>query len=110
MLPVGSSVLRFAVRLAALVACLASAPWPGAGIAGQGDASAASTFDVLEFQVEGNTVLDPRIIERTVYPFLGPDKTIENVERARAALEQAYRQAGYGAALVDIPEQRVADG
>jgi len=93
-----------------LLACLALPPSQPAGAAGEGDASPAPTFDVLEFQVEGNTVLEGRVIERTVYPFLGPDKTIEDVERARAALEQAYRQAGYGAALVDIPEQRVADG
>src|SRR5262249_49854475 len=102
--------IRLTVRLVALLACLTLPPLPPADAAGQGDASAAPTFDVLEFQVEGNTVLDARVIERTVYPFLGPDKTIEDVERARAALEQAYRQAGYGAALVDIPEQRVADG
>ncbi len=54
-------------------------------------------------------MLDPRVIEKAVYPYLGPGKTIEDVEKARAALEQAYRQAGYGAALVDIPEQQVTD-
>jgi len=69
----------------------------------------AATFDIYEFQVEGNSVLDARVIEKTVYPFLGPAKTIEDVEKARAALEQAYRQAGYGAALVDIPEQQVTN-
>lgn len=67
-------------------------------------------FDVLEFEISGNTVLKIPDIERTVYPFLGPSKTIEDVEAARAALERAYQKAGYLTVLVDIPEQKVAEG
>jgi len=99
--------LRHAIPVTAFFCCLAALPSPAADAPSQ--RSAAPAFDVLEFQVEGNTVLDPRVIEKTVYPFLGPNKTIADVEKARDALEQAYRQAGYGAALVDIPEQQVTD-
>ena len=67
-------------------------------------------FDIWEYRVEGNTVLDEKIIEKTVYGFLGPAKTIQNIEAARAALEAAYHQAGYLAAGVDIPEQDVREG
>lgn len=49
-------------------------------------------------------------IEEAVYPFLGEGKTIADVERARVALEQAYRDAGYLTVLVDIPEQSVNGG
>ena len=49
-------------------------------------------------------------IERAVYPFLGPDRTIDTVKQAADALEKAYKDAGYGAVFVDIPEQEVADG
>lgn len=66
-------------------------------------------FDVMEYAIEGNTVLPAIDIERAVYPFLGPEKTLDDVERARAALESAYQNAGYRTVAVEIPEQR-ADG
>lgn len=67
-------------------------------------------FDVWEFQVSGNTVLDAREIEKTVYPFLGPQRAVADVEQARQALEQLYRDAGYGTVVVNIPEQDVEEG
>jgi len=67
-------------------------------------------FDVWEYQIQGNSVLENRTIEHTVYRFLGPGKSLADVEEARGALEKAYHQAGYQAALVDIPEQDVKEG
>jgi hemolysin activation/secretion protein len=67
-------------------------------------------FDIQEFQVEGNTVLPTIRIEQAVYPYLGAGKTIEEVELARAALEKSYRDSGYAAVLVSIPEQKVDAG
>ena len=67
-------------------------------------------FDILEFQVEGNTVLDGERIERAVYPFLGEAKSIADADGARAALEQAYRAMGYATVAVDIPPQKVMGG
>lgn len=64
-------------------------------------------FDVLDYQIEGNTVLDDETLERAVYPHLGPDKTLDDVEKARASLEEAYRNAGYPTVMVAIPEQDV---
>lgn len=75
-----------------------------------GSTEAAPRFDVWEYRVDGNSALDPRVIEKTVYPFLGPAKSIGDVEAARTALEKAYHDAGFGAALVDIPEQDVNEG
>ncbi|MEW5789141.1 MAG: ShlB/FhaC/HecB family hemolysin secretion/activation protein [Pseudomonadota bacterium] len=67
-------------------------------------------FDILEFRVEGNTVLAPSLIENVVYPFMGPGKGIKDVEAARQALETAYRDSGYLTVFVDIPEQEVKGG
>ena len=64
-------------------------------------------FDILEFQVEGNTKLSNLQIETAVYPQMGDKKTIADVEKAREALEKAYHSAGYLTVLVDIPEQDV---
>lgn len=67
-------------------------------------------FDVWEYRVQGNTLLAPVDIERVVYPLLGPGKRLADVEAARGAVEQAYRDAGYATAFVDIPEQQVTGG
>jgi hemolysin activation/secretion protein len=80
------------------------------------DAAAAAAsdagprFDVLEFRVEGNSVLPAERIERAVYPFMGEKRTVADVESARVALESAYRDAGFGTVVVDTPEQKIVDG
>lgn len=97
-------------RFAAIALCASlSASCLAAGKAAPGAASGAA-FDVLEYDVVGNTVLPNLPIERAVYPYLGKDKHIADVEKARAALEQAYHEAGYATVFVDIPEQSVSSG
>jgi hemolysin activation/secretion protein len=65
---------------------------------------------VLEFRVLGNTVLPAASIEQAVMPFLGTGRTAEDVEKARAALEDAYNSAGYPTVSVELPAQRVNSG
>ena len=67
-------------------------------------------LDVLEFAVEGNSVLSTLDIERVVYPFLGPDRPVADLRKAAEALEVAYRDAGYLTVFVDLPVQQVVDG
>jgi hemolysin activation/secretion protein len=74
------------------------------------DTSAAGRFDILEFAVEGTSVLTPGEIESAVYPFLGPDKSTADIEEARAALERIYHDRGYESVVVGIPQARSADG
>ena len=69
-----------------------------------------TTFNIMEYQVDGNTLLDDDSIERAVYPFMGEDKTIKDVDGARRALEKAYHDHGYPTVLVNIPPQHVAEG
>jgi hemolysin activation/secretion protein len=70
----------------------------------------APVFDIQDYAVEGNTVLDVETVEQALYPHLGPGKGIEDVERARVALETAYRDHGYPTVVIDIPEQDVDHG
>ena len=72
--------------------------------------AAASRFDICEFLVIGNHVLPQTTIEGTVYPFLGSNRDVDTVKQAAAALDKAYKSAGYGAVYVDIPPQQVANG
>jgi hemolysin activation/secretion protein len=73
-------------------------------------AETARKVDVNEYVVRGNTVLDQRDIEEAVYPFLGPQKTLADIEGARDALQKAYQSKGYQSAFVELPEQKVDDG
>jgi hemolysin activation/secretion protein len=73
-------------------------------------APAEPHFDVWEYRVLGNTVLDERQIEGLLYPLLGKDKSRVDVEAARTALEKLYHDRGYGTVFVDVPPQEVADG
>ncbi len=58
-------------------------------------AAAASRFDLNEIRVDGDTVLPQEQVEETVYPYLGPGKTADDVEAARRALQTAYTHAGF---------------
>jgi hemolysin activation/secretion protein len=73
-------------------------------------ASQANRFDVMEYRVSGNSLLDVKDVEMVLYSHLGKGKTFDDVEVARRDLQNHYREAGYPAVLVDIPEQSVSDG
>ncbi|WP_243397790.1 ShlB/FhaC/HecB family hemolysin secretion/activation protein [Herbaspirillum robiniae] len=66
--------------------------------------------DISEYIVRGNTVLDARTIEKAVTPFLGPKRTLKDIENARDALLAAYNAKGYQSVYVDLPEQQVNEG
>jgi len=78
----------------------------GPAAAGAGEAM----FDVFEYRVEGATLLPVVVVEQAVYPHLGEQKTLADVEQAREALEKAYHGAGYLTVLVSIPQQKVGGG
>jgi hemolysin activation/secretion protein len=97
---------RGAVHLLALVATVASA----AVARGADTLAPEQHFDVREYRVIGNTVLETRAIEGVLYPLLGEAKTLTDVEAARAALEKTYHDRGYATVFVDIPPQTIDDG
>ncbi|HEQ1799938.1 TPA: ShlB/FhaC/HecB family hemolysin secretion/activation protein [Pseudomonas aeruginosa] len=66
--------------------------------------------DINEYVVRGNTVLDNRAIEAAVYPFLGPQRSLSDIEGARDALQAAYQEKGYQSVYVELPEQQVSGG
>jgi hemolysin activation/secretion protein len=55
--------------------------------------------------VSGATLLPQDRIEEIIYPYLGPDRTSDDVEGARKALQDAYAKLGYESVQVDIPAQ-----
>ncbi|TSD74370.1 ShlB/FhaC/HecB family hemolysin secretion/activation protein [Janthinobacterium sp. KBS0711] len=96
--------------------CLAMLALPGMARAQDAVPAAAPVagperqLTIEEYLVRGNTVLDARAIEEAVTPFLGPGRTLKDVEGARDALVAAYQARGYQSVYVDLPEQQVEQG
>ncbi|WP_161815858.1 ShlB/FhaC/HecB family hemolysin secretion/activation protein [Steroidobacter agaridevorans] len=98
------------VQAAVLLALAGSALAQETTPADQQSVQSQAKFDVWEYRILGNSVLPRADIETLLYSNLGPAKTLDDVEVARAALEKAYRDRGYGTVFVDIPEQEVDEG
>ncbi|BBO92851.1 ShlB/FhaC/HecB family hemolysin secretion/activation protein [Desulfosarcina ovata] len=67
-------------------------------------------FDIKAFEITGNTIFSESTLLDALRQYQGGDKTAEDVEKARAALERYYHQKGYPTALANIPEQTVEGG
>ncbi len=65
---------------------------------------------VREFRVQGSSKLDANEIGKAVYPYLGPERTLADLEGARRALERAFHEKGYQTVSVEIPQQRGRGG
>ncbi len=101
------------INLFNLLGCCALLVVSGMVYAGTNDSPQSPEtrkFDIWEYRVKGNHRLQQTVVERSVYPFLGEAKSIDDVDKARQSLETAYRSAGYPTVLVDIPEQDVVNG
>src|SRR5580704_16962642 len=71
---------------------LAPPPAPNVATATSGDAASAPAggnatapvrrMFIGEYRVTGSKILTPAQIGETVYPFLGPDRTLDDVEKA----------------------------
>jgi hemolysin activation/secretion protein len=110
------ALIRFACSIALLALCAGMGGFvraqgaPAAPPSAPAPAVANPAFDILEYDIEGNSVLTPAQVETAVQDHLGPGRHMGDVEAARAALESAYQKAGYLTVSVDVPEQRIEDG
>lgn len=75
-----------------------------------GGARAAQSFDVAEIRVQGSTVLPQDDVEEAVYPFVGPGKTVTDIDNAKAALQALYTARGFDTVSVVVPPQHVTVG
>jgi hemolysin activation/secretion protein len=82
--------------------------WHGAAVAQLPAAEPA--FEIRRFDVTGATLVPRGEVDAALAPFLGADRTIADVQRARGTLESLYARRGYGATQVVLPEQEIKDG
>ncbi len=88
-----------------------AAVWGAASqCSGAKPAAPAQRFDIDDFAVQGADTLPQIEIEEAVYPYLGPNKSADDVEKARAALEKAYHDKGFQTVSVAVPQQNVQGG
>ncbi len=73
-------------------------------------AGALPEFYIREYRVRGAHHLTPIEIEAAVYPFLGPGRTVQDVQNARDALLKAYQDKNYSSVEVTVPPQTGAGG
>ncbi len=64
-----------------------------------------TSFYIREYRVEGAKRLKKLEVEEAVYPFLGPGRTPDDVEQARAALEKVYHDKGFQTVSIGVPQQ-----
>jgi hemolysin activation/secretion protein len=105
-MPSGIAAAAFVLTQTFCGAASAAAPTEASG---DSAAAEAPIFDVEAYDVDGNSLLDPLTIEKSVYPYLGPRRSKSDIDAARQALEDAYRHRGYDSVLVEVPAQTVAD-
>ena len=73
-------------------------------------AAAPNKFQINEYLVRGNTLLGNVDIESTVEPYLGPDRSMNDVHAAQSALQKLYQAQGYQSVVVELPPQQVKNG
>jgi hemolysin activation/secretion protein len=71
--------------------------------------AAAPTSTVSRFQVSGNTLLEPGLIDATLQPYVGL-RSIDELRGAAAAVQRLYGEAGYGGVVAYLPPQTGTDG
>src|SRR6185437_1011990 len=67
-------------------------------------------FSVTKVQIQGNTLLPDDTLTALVSQLAGNDRTLGDLMQAAAAVQQAYREAGYGGVIAFVPEQELGSG
>ena len=67
-------------------------------------------FDIERYVIEGNTLLGAQEIQDLVREFTGKQREYGDVQRALELLENRYRERGYSAVQVYVPEQELGKG
>ncbi|MET3131649.1 hemolysin activation/secretion protein [Oxalobacteraceae bacterium GrIS 1.11] len=94
-------------RLLRLLAGSVLAMALGAARGEQGD---TLHFDISRFEVSGNTLLAPALVDSVLAPFVGKNRDFGDIQRALEALEAAFHARGYSVVQVELPEQQLNRG
>ncbi len=68
-----------------------------------------ATAEVSQFAISGNTLLPQSAIDVALVPYRGR-RTVAELQQAALTVQNLYRDAGFGAVIVYLPEQNFASG
>lgn len=68
------------------------------------------TFAVRRYEVTGNTLLRPEVVESLFTNAIGPAVSLPQIQKALGELQLAYRERGFATVTVGLPQQQLADG
>lgn len=84
---------------------------PANAVASSSQQESQRTFFIKKYRITGASgVLNRGEMEDAVYPYLGPGRTADDVQKACKAIEKAYQAKGYQTVSVQIPPQHVQNG
>jgi len=106
----GIASSRIRARLLRLLGCALLALSTLSARAGEVADSPIVSFEIVRFEVQGNTLLPQPSIEAVLAPFTGAKREFSDVERAIEALRAAYHRRGFKLVQVVLPEQGLTDG
>jgi hemolysin activation/secretion protein len=84
-------------------------PAPAAPAPAPAASAPEPTVQVLAFEVQGNTLLAPDVLQARLAAFKG-SATLQRLRDAAAAVQELYRRAGWGGVVAFLPEQALAGG
>jgi len=96
------------MRLIAGMVLLALVPLRG--MAADDVDNSIGRFEIVRFDVEGNTLLPASVVTGLLAPFVGGERDFGDVQRALEALEAAYHRHGFNLIQVMLPEQELNQG
>jgi hemolysin activation/secretion protein len=68
------------------------------------------TFLVRRYEVTGNTLLRPEVVDALFTNAVGPAVSLPQIQKALGELQLAYRERGFATVTVGLPQQQLADG
>lgn len=100
------------IRLTACAALLHCA-WPSGQALAQSSqlqSAQAQKFRIDSVRIEGNTLLPDSVLDPLIAKLPGEARSLSDLAHAAAAVQRAYREAGYGGVVAFVPEQQTAAG
>lgn len=67
------------------------------------------TFEVRRYEIAGNTLLQPEIIDQVLTNFTGTNISLPQIQQALGELQLAYRERGYATVSVGLPQQQLTN-
>lgn len=68
------------------------------------------SFFVKTVQIQGNTLIPENELAALIAPLAGGERILKDIENAADAIQQTYREAGYGGVVAFVPEQALENG